>query len=198
MYPLLETIRLENRAFHNLELHERRMRRSRRILFGIDDPIHLNAHLAAPEDIDASRYKCRLEYGSVLGEAEYLPYKINPVGSLRVVSVDTIEYSFKYSNRTRLDEIRKMRGSCDGVIIVVDGRLTDTTYSNIALFNGDRWITPDAPLLAGTKRDELLSSGVIDAEAIRIYDLDRFEKIALINAMLDLGEVEVPVEKVVR
>ena len=174
------------------------MRRSRRILFGIDDPIHLNAHLATPEDIDDTRYKCRLEYGNALGEAEYVPYTINPVGSLRVVSVDTFEYSFKYSNRTRLDEIRNMRGSCDGVIIVVDGKLTDTTYSNIALFDGDRWITPDAPLLAGTKREELLSSGVIDAEAIRIDDLDRFEKIALINAMLDLGEVEVPLEKVVR
>jgi 4-amino-4-deoxychorismate lyase len=41
-----------------------------------------------------------------------------------------------------LETIRTRRGACDEVLIVKDGCLTDTSYTNIALWDGHRWVLP--------------------------------------------------------
>jgi 4-amino-4-deoxychorismate lyase len=100
------------------------------------------------------------------------------------VTDDDIDYRFKYADRRRLQSLFARRGDCDDVLIVRNGLLTDTSYCNIVLYDGQDWWTPDTPLLPGTARQRLLDEGLIRERRIRVEDLPRFEHIRLINAML--------------
>lgn len=80
-----------------------------------------------------------------------------------------------------------LRGDADEVVIVGNGLLTDTSYSNIALFDGQRWVTPRQPLLRGTMRQSLLDTGQLVERDIRDDEWGRYEKVSLINAMMPLG-----------
>ena len=56
-----------------------------------------------------------------------------------------------------------------GVNFVKNGRLTDTSYSNIALFDGNRWVTPAHPLLKGTMRQSLIDKGLLKEKGIKYH-----------------------------
>ena len=55
------------------------------------------------------------------------------------------------------------------------------------------WYTPEAPLLKGTKRQQLLDQGMIYLDDIKYRDLQDFGSIRLFNAMIEFGEIEIPV-----
>lgn len=69
------------------------------------------------------------------------------------------------------------------------GLLTDTSYSNITLFDGSRWVTPRQPLLRGTMRQSLLDDGVLAEQDIKAEDWNSFRQVSLINAMMPLGRL---------
>ena len=91
-----------------------------------------------------------------------------------------------------------MRDGSDEVIIVRNGLLTDTSYTNIALFDGCEWLTPKLPLLAGTQRASLIDRQRLREADIRADDLWSFDYIALFNAMMNLGEMILPVRTSVK
>ncbi|MCD8539847.1 MAG: aminotransferase class IV [Leadbetterella sp.] len=66
-----------------------------------------------------------------------------------------------------------------------NGHLTDTTYCNVALFDGKEWVTPDTFLLPGTKRAALIHNGMLREIPVTVRDLPGFEALAFINAMRD-------------
>jgi len=70
-------------------------------------------------------------------------------------------------------------------LIVKNSLITDTSIANIAFFDSIRWVTPALPLLKGTTREKLLREGKIFEENIHVDDLERFSKVALMNAMID-------------
>jgi 4-amino-4-deoxychorismate lyase len=76
--------------------------------------------------------------------------------------------------------------SADEILIIKNGFVTDTSFSNIVFFDGIKWITPSTYLLNGTQRQQLLQQGAIIEEEIRPSDLKHFRFAKLINAMLDL------------
>ena len=88
------------------------------------------------------------------------------------------------------------RDGADDVLMVREGRLTDTSIANVALFDGRQWHTPVRPLLGGVKRRFLLESGTIVERDIRVEDLRRYSRIRLFNALIDWGEMELPVSAV--
>ena len=90
-----------------------------------------------------------------------------------------------------------LRETEDDVLIVRRGWLTDTSICNIALWNGKQWITPSVPLLAGTKRASLLDRGEMVAGDIRPEDLPGYSRIRLFNAMIEFGEIDLSVDKIV-
>ncbi|MDH5610221.1 MAG: hypothetical protein OEY56_12155, partial [Cyclobacteriaceae bacterium] len=59
--------------------------------------------------------------------------------------------------------------------------------------DGDCWHTPIHCLLPGVKRAYYLSTGLLTLSDIAVTDLRSFSKISLINALNDLGDLEVPV-----
>ena len=108
-----------------------------------------------------------------------------------------ISYGYKYLNRSELEALYKLRGSCDDILIVKEGCLSDSYYANIAFWDGRDWFTPDTPLLPGTMRAALLDQGLLQVARIVPGDMKNFQKIRLINAMNDLNEgSEIPMDKI--
>lgn len=194
MCQFIETIRIENGKALNLGFHNYRFNKTRRDIFECNLPINL-ADYIQPADY-TERTKCRIEYQDEVEKVEYQPYTIRPVNSLKMVTSDGLDYTYKSSNRQKLDELFKQKGDADDILIIKDGFLTDTSIANIALWNGSEWETPEKPLLEGTKRASLLGKGLIVPAAIRPNDLSRYSRIRLFNAMIEFGEVEFAVEEV--
>lgn len=194
MYPFIETIRIENGQIWNLPYHNRRMNETRRVHYPDAERINL-ADFIHPESY-GERTKCRVEYASELLNMEYQPYHIRPVSSLRLVRSDTVSYRYKSTERTALNELFAQREEADDVLIVYNDFLTDTSICNMALWNGNCWHTPHAPLLEGTKRASLIDAGILSPAEIRVTDLNRYSHICLFNAMIEFGEIEFPVDKI--
>ena len=120
-----------------------------------------------------------------------------PVSSLRLVVDDEADYRYKSRDRSVLNRLFACRETEDDVLVVRKGLLTDTSICNVAFWNRKQWITPSAPLLAGTKRASLLDQGELVAGDIRPEDLPGYSRIRLFNAMIEFGEIDLPVDKIV-
>ena len=197
MCRLLETLRVQNRRFLNIGYHSDRLNLSRRELFQCRDFSGLSAFLEVPADVGAERHRCRVVYDHVIRQTEFFPYQPRPVRSLRIVDTDAVDYVHKFENRSQLNALREERGDCDEILIAIRGWLTDTSYSNVAFGDSSGWYTPLTFLLNGTKRQQLVSDGILGTREIRMEDIPKYDRVCLINAMLDLGEVELPISAVV-
>ena len=191
MFRLVETIRIEDGVPVNLDCHRSRMERSlAQIMPGAPVP-DLESLLDVPEALRLGRVKCRFLYAPASGaeafSAEYSAYRPRPVRRLKLVSAAP-EYSLKYCDRTALERLRLSAGPCDEILIVRDGMITDTSFTNIVFRRDGRWFTPETPLLPGTARAALLAGGVISSEPIAASELGRFDGFRLINAMLPFSE----------
>ena len=186
MYQLLETIKLEKGQVCNLRYHQRRVDDSRMILFNIKEQLDIEPVINVPLRARQGVYKCRIAYGKEINDIQYIPYLTKKIKSLQLVEDNEIDYKYKYANRECFDSLLD-DCICDEILIVKNGFVTDTSFSNIIFFDGNRWYTPAFPLLKGTKRQQLLDEGKIIAEEIRPLDLKHFSKAMLINSMLDFN-----------
>lgn len=151
-------------------------------------PLDLRNILEIPDFVDEEKHKCRVTYGPKILNIEWERYLPRPIESLRLVWDDTIDYGYKYKNRDNLNQLHTQRGECDDVLIVKNGLITDTSYANVALFDGSAWYTPEVPLLPGTQRAFLLDEGVLIPREIKVDDLSQYHSVKLFNAMLDWDE----------
>ena len=125
------------------------------------------------------------------------PYIRKNIETLAIVESNTVDYTWKSTNRDELTLLRAQATSyADEVIIIKNGYVTDTSYTNICFFDGKEWFTPDTPLLRGTMRKFLLDKGVIRETKIQKTDIRHFQKVSLINAMMELGEIIIPTENI--
>ncbi len=198
--PCFETICVQNRQFSNLlSYHEVRLNRTRRELWGVDIPLNLGKMLKIPDFVNEEKHKCRVTYGPEILTIEWERYLPRPIKTLRLVQDDAIEYGYKYKNRDHLNQLHARRSDCDDVLIVKNGLLTDTSYANVAFFDGLNWYTPEVPLLPGTQRAFLLNEGVLIPREIKVDDLSQYSAVKLFNAMLDWEKgMELEVENVSR
>ncbi len=197
MSQLFETIKLQNKKLFNLEYHNERMNNARSILFGAKDIINLEEIIKIPEGISNNVFKCRVVYSDKINDIEFQPYYEKKVNSLQLINVDWIDYSYKYLDRSNL---QKLLCKCiaDEVLIIKNGFVTDTTYSNVVFFDGNNYFTPNIPLLKGTKREKLLREGKIHEIEIKISDMNKYQSLFLINAMLDIDESKaIPIKNII-
>jgi len=185
MFPLFESIKVEEGQLCNLYWHQQRVDRSLGQLYGNGITLDLSSGIKVPEQFNKGVVKCRVSYGKSLGPVTFSSYTRKPVRSLQLVECEQLEYGLKYQDRSKLQSLYGLRGACDDILITQGSKLTDTSYSNVALFDGDNWYTPEKPLLAGTQRARLLSKGMLRTASIHLDQLGNFEKLVLINAMLD-------------
>lgn len=186
----VETIKIKNGEAKNLSYHQQRMERTIRHFFPslCNKPMPRLDDLISPKP-NMSFYKARVVFGGQGVETvEYAPYSMREIHSLQVVVDDEIEYGYKSTDRSRLNALAAKKGSCDEIIIVKHGLLTDTSFTNLAVYDGTCWLTPKRPLLPGTKRAELVDKGIICEADITLDDLRGFQKVSLFNAMIEFGE----------
>ena len=89
----------------------------------------------------------------------------------------------KYSDRSLINTLFAQRGTCDEIIIIKNGKVTDCSIGNLIFRQGKKWYTPDSPLLLGTQREKLLQEGKIQERTIFQEDIVNFDEIKIINAM---------------
>ena len=197
MSRLIESICIQNGEIRNLEFHQERLNRSRWKLFGLNDELNLRkciesrllSGVEANRDfgIKQEKAKCRILYDEKIHSVEINPYQIRKIHSVKLIENNEIDYRFKFENRTAF-ELMKDSVAEDEIIIVKNGKITDTSYSNLVFFDGENWITPKTFLLNGTMRQYLLNSKQIIEKEVSINDLKSFQSFKLINAMMNLEE----------
>jgi len=196
MYRLLESIRCENGELQNLPYHQARMDASVKMLSGKANSIMLGA-IKVPEHCRQGLFKCRVIYGKTLESVEFLPWQRPQISTLKMVNADEVDYSCKFADRAVFHRLLEKNANCDDILIVKNGLLTDTSYTNILFFSGNLWFTPALPLLHGTQRAKLLAEGKIVSAAIRPADIAHFQKARLINAMLRFeDEMDIAIERI--
>lgn len=185
---LLETIRLIDGRMPYLNDHQKRLERSRSFHYGKMPAIDLANEIVIPEEYQQGLYKARVIYGEAIQQVEIQPYTIRPVNSLEIVHIEELKYAHKYADRQALQSLFQQRAYGDDILMVRDGLLTDTSYANVALYDGRQWWTPAQPLLPGTARARYLEQGSLQETDIPYRALDHYQKIKLINAMMEWEE----------
>ncbi len=198
MYQCLETIKLVDGIFHNIELHQERINNAFAQLFPTKETLDIAQIIAKSDFPLKGLYKARLLYGAANEryELQFEPYVRRNIESLKLVAANINSHSYKTADRTAYNKAFAQRGLCDDVLIVVNGLITDTSYCNIALFDGTNWYTPSTPLLYGVRRKSLLLANRIIEKDIFARDLSSYKSICLFNAMIAFGELELSVEKI--
>lgn len=197
MSLLIESIKLVDGKFFNLSYHQERVSRSIESLFPSCEVLQLSQLLGTKELPDKGWYKCRIVYDDVQAEVQFSPYKPRTIKRIKIVDGQNIEYPFKFADRSAIDRLFAMRGDCDDVLITVNGKVTDCSYSNVVFRKGSRWFTPDSPLLRGTMREQLVRENKAEVREIRIDDIRSFDSVRIVNALLEFDGPEVDVSDIV-
>jgi len=190
MCRFLESIRFDNGQFHLLDLHQQRVDRTFAAFYPGAQPHQLEVLM--PTFSAAGRHKFRFLYDGLTCAIESAPYQPRTVKTVKCIAADHLDYSFKFADRSEINELVEQAGT-DDIFMIKNGLVTDASYANIACYDGVTWWTPEKPLLDGVKRAELINNGVLRTKPIYPNELPSFKQICIINAMLDLGDVSIQV-----
>ena len=181
MNSYLETIKAIDGKIFNISYHQKRYESVLKS-FGVQKYENLLKYLNPPPN---GLYRCRVVYSIDTIVVTYHIYKKRDIKMLKLVYDDEIEYDLKSSNRERLNNLFQLKESCDDILIVKNGVITDTTIANIAFFKDGIWFTPKEALLQGTTRARLLDEGKIVERTISVKDIFDYTQVALLNAMIN-------------
>jgi 4-amino-4-deoxychorismate lyase len=198
MSRFIETIKILDGKPVNLTWHNRRMARAMKDHFGIIDPPALQDLIAVPHEHKSGIVRCRIIFSETIREITFTPHIPRIVTTLKMVVDNDIEYTYKYADRERLANLlRKQPAENGDILIIKNGFITDTSYSNIAFYDGSGWVTPDTPLLAGTQREKLIHEGILKETPITPDDINQFKKARLINALLEFEGNDIDIDQIV-
>lgn len=143
-------------------------------------PIHLQ---------DCEVVKCRIVYCSDIVRIDFEPYAMQTIKNLALIEHNTIDYAFKYHNRSLINQLKSSANEADDILIIKNSKVTDTSFSNVVFkdYKGKLY-TPKSTLLAGTKRKQLLKKGIIQEKEIYATDIKSYKGLYLINAMIDIED----------
>ena len=192
----IESIKLLDGDIYHLAYHQERVCRTFSHFFPNEKVLSLLDSIATIALPANGKYKIRIVYSKDNPIVEIHPYHIKPINTIKCVNADEYDYSYKFLNREFLNTLKQTSGA-DEVIFLKNGKVTDSSYANIIFFDGKQWLTPSTFLLNGTCRQRLLNEGKITEASIHYTDIQNFEQIGFINAMLDMGEFNLPMSKLV-
>lgn len=183
MYPLFETLRVENGHIYYPEWHDRRVGYSRYRLWGVAKGLDWERVTPPKEGL----WRCRISYNKTDQEVSFFPYSEKIIHTLIPIEV-TIAYPLKFNNRSLLNCYIKNEGF--EPLFVVNGFITDTLTANIAFFIDNEWVTPSTPLLKGTTRERLLTTGLLREQMVTWQRAQQASKITLLNALRQWDETK--------
>lgn len=198
MYPFIETIKINNAKVFLLEKHLLRMQKTCMEFYGKEKKVSsLVVEIEGASKEISQLTKLTIFYNLDSYKLEFKPYRKKKVEKIHIVQNDFIDYHLKYSDRNFFqNELSKIKAN-EEIFIIKNQQLTDASFANIALWNGNEWHTPTSPLLHGVKRDFYIEKKIIIPKNIGVEDLAKYEKVSLINAMLDLTELEIATNRIV-
>ena len=191
----LETICILNGKIQNIVSHKKRMQETASY-FRFNAPELPDIEALLTDGLRESKVKCRVCYHNEITSIEFERYVPNNLKSLKLINMFP-DYSFKFSNRKAIDDLLKFRNGCDDVLIVRNGLISDTSYSNVVFRKDNMYFTPNFPLLNGTKRQKLLENKIIEEAVINVETIKQYDRVWLINALLDIeDDVSLSVEQI--
>ncbi len=183
MYHFFETIKIENGNLINLEYHQGRLSYTYKRNYKKECVFDLKSIIIVPSDFCKGIVKCRFDYNFKDFSFGFQEYHFIEIKTLKLVYNEDIVYSFKSFDRRELNNLMVLREGFDDILIVKNGIITDTSFSNIAFYDGLNWFTPQTPLLLGTCRQFLIEQGKLLPSLIGVEDLNKYKSFILINAM---------------
>ena len=197
MYPLFESLCVQDGKLLNSQWHENRFQTSYNQYYGSPAPFFLLEGLNIPNNFSQGKVKLRISYNHKDRIYHFEHYQIQKIESIQLVYTEELDYSYKYTERKNLNALFAQKGKSDDVLIVKKGRITDSLYANVVFFDGNEWLTPNHPLLKGTCRARLLSQEIIKEILLEVNDLKNFKGLKLINAMRDMDQPIIPIENLI-
>ncbi|EKD30782.1 MAG: hypothetical protein ACD_77C00477G0050 [uncultured bacterium] len=186
----IETIKIENGIAQNLDLHLERASKTCLYHFGLRMVFPFSTIINELRNShNEGIYKLRIIYAGKIEHFTIEKYQPKIVEKLKIVDGGKIDYSFKFEDRLALNKLLDQRGDCDDIIIVKDGFVTDTSYSNLVFSDGKQFFTPSSFLLNGIKRQQLLRDGKIKEKEIKMADIKKYTSVFMINSMLDFAQI---------
>ena len=185
MFPLFETIAIENGKIKNIALHQARYERSLISYYGKSAVTFFNLLdlIQVPKDLHNKLVRCRIDYNAHQIKISYLEYKPKTHRLFKPIVCNEIDYSLKYADRELINTLFAQKGEADEIIIIKDGFVTDCSIGNLAFRKDKKWFTSNTPLLKGTQREYLLQSGKLQEIEIRQEQLEQFDEIRVINVL---------------
>lgn len=197
MCRFVESIKLKDGNLFRLKYHQERVNKTFREFFSEEDPINVFSVLNERLLPAVGTHKIRIVYDSDIISIDFSPYVRREIKSLKLVKTSIQSAPYKFEDRMAYNEAFSLKGDCDDVLLVKDGLLTDSSYCNVALFDGKNWITPKTPLIYGTNRAELIENGLIEEQDIRVDSIKSYEKICLFNAMIEFAELTIDTSDII-
>lgn len=188
MYRFIESIKIEDQKPYLLDLHQQRMNDTFRH-FGKDSVMDIATMYQNLEHDEDGLYKWRILYdldGNF--ESKLIPYAISEIENFELVVADDLDYSFKYEDRKELEKM-KSKSRCEEIMIVKNGYIADTSYSNVLFLKNKNWFTPSTYLLNGVQRQHLLKNKKIKEAEISLSTLKEYSHFQLINALNDFDDM---------
>ncbi|MTJ92193.1 MAG: hypothetical protein F8N36_04920 [Desulfovibrio sp.] len=180
-----ETIKVLDGNIMNLDLHMARLTKTVQHFFPDCPPPVLS--ITVPPMFKNGLYRCRVTYSQKIERVEFIPYVRRQITTLALIEAPAISYGWKSCDRSELEALKKASGH-DEVIIVKNGAITDTSFSNLVFESDAGLFTPATFLLPGVQRSNLINSGIVRETTITVDDLYNYRRVFLINAMLDLED----------
>ncbi|MDO4223972.1 MAG: aminotransferase class IV family protein, partial [Acinetobacter sp.] len=189
---LIETIAIIDGKIQNVAAHQQRFEQGKAFLqqhLPVPMPVaQLQQIIQIPVAYQQGLVRCRVSYDAVQQQVEFFPYQAKSIQSFQLVQDDDIDYRYKYANRERLNQLFAQRGTCDEIIVVKQGLITDCSIGNLLFLQQGQWFTPHQPLLQGTQRATLLAQQRIVERQITVQDVVNYEQVMMINALNGFDE----------
>lgn len=197
MYHFIETIHAENFQTFLFEQHLQRIQMTIREYYGLYKNLStLKTEINQITSSIENKTKISIHYNDKNHQIIKQRYQSKKITRFFIIEKNDLDYHLKYADRTPFEQLKKQLLPDEEIIITQNGNLTDTTFSNICLYKKGIWYTPNTPLFNGIKRQFLLSQNLIQQINITTENLNQFEKLCLINSMLDLQGTEYDLNRI--
>jgi len=191
----LETVCIDHGKVQHLRAHTARMQQTA-AHFRFTAPALPHLEMLLPPELNERKVKCSIIYHTAIERISFDLYQPKQIRTRKLVAASP-DYACKFADRAVLNNLLLQKGDCDEILICRDGFITDTSYSNVVFQEGSRFFTPRSYLLNGTKRQLLLRSGSISEREISTASLGGYDRVYLINAMLDIEDgISLPVSSI--
>ncbi|MDD4608540.1 MAG: aminotransferase class IV [Bacteroidaceae bacterium] len=183
----IESIKIVNGSLLRYAFHMQRIERT--LGFPLSIPT------TVPLSFQRGVVKYRLVYSAELGieEVSYSFYTLPCIGSLQLVEAGNLDYHCKFEDRSSLQHFMTLRHYSDDILLLSNGMVSDTSYCNVVFENEQGLFTPRHSLLKGTQQAALLAQQIISYADISVFSISNYQRVHLINAMIELGELTLPV-----